>query len=114
MESSLPLAFSLHSGPGIYALLLGSGISRAAGIPTSWDVTRDLIGKLSVAVGAAEEALPNPTVWYRERYAEEPDYSRVVDRLAGSPEDRRQLLEGYFEPSRTASATVTSTSPPTG
>jgi hypothetical protein len=97
MDQSLLLAFSLHSGPGTYALLLGSGISRAAGIPTGWDVTKDLIGKLSAAVGAAEEALPDPTIWYRERYGEEPDYSRVVDRLAGSPEDRRQLLEGYLE-----------------
>lgn len=98
MDQTLPLAFSLYSGPGTYALLLGSGISRSAGIPTGWDVTVDLISKLSTAVGAAEEALPDPAVWYRERYGEEPDYSRVVDRLAGSPEDRRQLLEGYFEP----------------
>lgn len=98
MDQTLTLAFSLHSGPGAYALLLGSGISRAAGIPTGWDVTVDLIGKLSAVVGAAEEALPDPSVWYAERYGEEPDYSRVVDRLAGSPEDRRQLLEGYFEP----------------
>lgn len=98
MDQTVPLAFSLHAGPGSYALLLGSGISRAAGIPTGWDVTKDLIGKLSAAVGAAEEALSDPTIWYRERYGEEPDYSRVVDRLAGSPEDRRQLLEGYFEP----------------
>jgi hypothetical protein len=98
MDQTLPLAFSLHSGPGTYALLLGSGISRAADIPTGWDVTKDLIGKLSAAVGATEETLPDPAIWYRERYGEEPDYSRVVDKLAGSPEDRRQLLEGYFEP----------------
>lgn len=90
MDQILPLAFSLHSGPGTYALLLGSGVSRVAGIPTGWDVTVDLIGKLSAAVGEAEEAWPDPAVWYRERYKEEPDYSRVVHRLAGSPEDRRR------------------------
>lgn len=100
MDQTLPLALSLHSGPGTYALLLGSGISRAAGIPTGWDVTTDLIGKLSAVVGETEEALPDPTTWYRERYGEEPDYSTVVDRLAGSPEDRRQLLEVYFEPNQ--------------
>ena len=99
MDPTLPLAFSLHSGPGTYALLLGSGVSRAAGIPTGWDVTEDLIGKLSAAVGAAQETPPDPTIWYGQRYGEEPDYSRVVDRLTGSPEDRRQLLETYFEPS---------------
>jgi hypothetical protein len=96
MDQSLPLAFSLHSGPGTYALLLGSGISRAAGIPTGWDVTKDLIGKLAAVV--EEEAPSDPAIWYRERYGEEPDYSRVVDQLTASPEDRRQLLESYFEP----------------
>jgi hypothetical protein len=97
MDQTLPLAFSLHSGPGTYALLLGSGISRAAGIPTGWDITKDLIGKLSAAVGE-EKAPHDPAPWYRERYDEEPNYSRVVDRLTGSPEDRRQLLDNYFEP----------------
>lgn len=96
MDQTLPLAFSLHSGPGTYALLLGSGISRAAGIPTGWDVTVDRIGKLAAVV--EEEAPSDPAIWYRERYGEEPDYSRVVDELTGSPEDRRQLLESYFEP----------------
>ena len=35
------LAFTIHSSPGIYALLLGSGISRDAGIPTGWMITLD-------------------------------------------------------------------------
>jgi hypothetical protein len=34
VDPTLPLAFSVHSGPGVYAVLVGSGVSRAAGIPT--------------------------------------------------------------------------------
>ena len=41
------LAFSIQSNRGVYALLLGSGVSRASGIPTGWDVTLDLITDLT-------------------------------------------------------------------
>ncbi len=43
-DQTLPLALSIHSGPGTYALLLGSGVSRAAGIPTGWDITGEIWG----------------------------------------------------------------------
>jgi hypothetical protein len=33
------LAFSVGSGKDMYALLLGSGVSTVAGIPTGWDIT---------------------------------------------------------------------------
>lgn len=32
-------AFSVQSSKGVYALLLGSGLSTAPGIPTGWDIT---------------------------------------------------------------------------
>ncbi len=98
MDPTLPLAFSVRSGPGVYAVLLGSGVSRAAGIPTGWDVTLDLISKLGAASGEATAAEADPEAWFRAAYAEEPDYSRVVDHLAATPADRQRLLKGYFEP----------------
>ena len=33
------LALSLHHSPGDHAILVGSGLSRAAEIPTGWDIT---------------------------------------------------------------------------
>ena len=93
----LPLAFSVRSGPGVYAVLLGSGISRAAGIPTGWEVTLDLISKLAAATGNGQEAEADPAAWFRGDYAEEPDYSRVVDHIAATPADRQRLLRGSFE-----------------
>jgi hypothetical protein len=95
VDPTLPLAFSVRSGPGVYAVLLGSGISRAAGIPTGWEVTLDLISKLGVASGEADDAEVDPVAWFRAAHAEEPDYSRVVDHLAATPVDRQRLLKGY-------------------
>ena len=43
----ISLVFSMHSSKGVYALLLGSGISRSAEIPTGWEVTLNLIRKFA-------------------------------------------------------------------
>jgi len=55
IEPELSLAFSVHSGPGTYAILLGSGVSRAAGVPTGWEVTLDLVRKLAELQGDATD-----------------------------------------------------------
>jgi hypothetical protein len=34
------LAFSLFENKGVHALLLGSGLSSAAQIPTGWEITK--------------------------------------------------------------------------
>jgi NAD-dependent SIR2 family protein deacetylase len=98
VDPTLPLAFSVHSSPGVYAALLGSGVSRAAGIPTGWEVTLDLISKLAAMSGEAQEADADPAAWFRGTYGEEPDYSRVLNHLTATPADRQRLLQGYFEP----------------
>jgi len=41
------LSFSIHSNPGVYAILLGSGVPKSANISTGWEVTLDLIRKLA-------------------------------------------------------------------
>ena len=91
------LAFSIQAYRGVYALLIGSGVSKAAQIPTGWDITRDLILKLAAASG--ESAEPDPELWYREKYAEDPDYSKLINGLAKTQTERQQLLRPYFEPS---------------
>lgn len=94
VKPKLALAFSVHSGPGTYALLLGSGVSRAAGVPTGWEVTLDLTRKLAAAEG---ESADDPEAWYRERFGRTPNYSEVVNALASTRDERRALLQGYFE-----------------
>jgi len=80
----------------VYALLLGSGLSRSAGIPTGWEVVIDLIRKLASLMKADCE--PRPEEWYVKTFGEQPDYARLLDEIAKSPAERQQLLRGYFEP----------------
>ena len=91
------LAFSIHANPGVYAVLLGSGVSRAAQIPTGWEITLNFVRKLAEMAG--EDCGTDPALWYRERYGKEPDYSELLDALAKTPAERQQLLRAYLEPS---------------
>lgn len=97
MTPELSLAFALQSSPGVYALLLGSGVSRAARIPTGWEVVLDLVRKLASAQGADCE--PDPAAWYEAQYGVQPGYSQLLDALAKTPSERQQILRAYFEPS---------------
>lgn len=96
MTPDISLAFAVQSSPGVYALLLGSGVSRAAHIPTGWEVTLDLVRKLAAVEGADCE--PDPADWYKKRFGTEPGYSELLDALAKTPTERQQLLRSYFEP----------------
>ncbi len=96
IDPVLSLSFSVYSNKGIYALLLGSGVSRAAEIPTGWEVVLDLVRKLAHI--QAEDPEPDPAAWYKDKYGTEPDYSNLLDQLAATPAERNQLLRDYFEP----------------
>lgn len=75
VDPSVSLAISLTTAPGAYAMFLGSGVSRVAGIPTGWEVTLDLVRKAIGAEGA--DTSEDPLSWYRERFDKDPDYSEV-------------------------------------
>ena len=90
------LAFSIQANPGVYAVLVGSGVSRAAKVPTGWEITLDLIRKLAKLCD--ETCDPDPERWYREKFEKEASYSDLLDELARTPAERQQLLRAYFEP----------------
>ena len=90
------LAFSMQANPGVYALLLGSGVSRSAEIPTGWEIVNDLLGKLAASQGQSSET--DLVQWYIDQYREGPDYSNLLDGLAKTQSERQQLLRPYFEP----------------
>lgn len=90
------LVFSISSGRGIYSLLLGSGLSSAAGILTGWEITLDLIRKSAAASG--EDCGTDPADWYKTKTGRNADYSELLDDLAKTPADRMNLLSSYFEP----------------
>ncbi|MBP2643956.1 MAG: sirT4 [Firmicutes bacterium] len=96
-DSSLDLALNLRSLKGGYALLLGSGISRSAGIPTGWDIVIDLIKQLAVLLGEKIGSV-KPEEWYRSKFGEEADYSRLLEKLSGKQTERMNIVRKYFEP----------------
>jgi hypothetical protein len=93
IEPGLKLAQAIAASPGCYALLLGSGVSRGASIPSGWEVVLDLIR------GLAPDGEPDLVKWYREKHESEPDYSSLLNELAPTSTERRNLLYSYFEPS---------------
>jgi SIR2-like domain len=95
MEPLLKLAFAIQDQPGVYALLLGSGVSRAAGIPTGWEVTLELANQLAIATTDAKPS--DVAAWYEETYTLPLNYSDVVEQRAKTPAERRKLLEPFFE-----------------
>ncbi len=96
IDALLSLAHTMVSATGTQALLLGSGVSRSAQVPTGWDVTLDLVRRVAVLAGA--QAGADPAQWFQDAYGEAPDYSALIGSLAKTPAERRALLQGYFEP----------------
>ena len=92
-------AFAVHENKGVFALLLGSGISRAAEIPTGWEITLDLIRRVAEANGVNDEQ--DWAKWYAETEGKEPDYSDLLAKLAVTQSERRAILHGYIEPNNT-------------
>lgn len=91
------LAFEMQAAKGVFALLLGSGVSRAAKVPTGWDITLDLVRR--VAVLMREDVGADPAGWYSSKFGKPPDYSELLDRLATTPAVRQQVIRPYVEPS---------------
>ncbi|VBA43453.1 hypothetical protein LAUMK136_05093 [Mycobacterium attenuatum] len=51
LSPAVMLATSMHAMPGVYAVLLGSGVSTGAGIPTGWGVITELVRAVAAANG---------------------------------------------------------------
>jgi len=94
LDAITALSFSMAANPGVYALLIGSGVSRAAQIPTGWEIVVDLVTRLAAAEG---ETPADPVAWYRTKYGEAPEYSALVEALATTAAERRSLLHAYIE-----------------
>ncbi len=50
------ISFSVFENKGVFAALLGSGLSRSAEIPTGWKITLDIVRRVAKAQGVADQA----------------------------------------------------------
>lgn len=98
-DPMVSLATALHAQPGVYALLLGSGVSTGAGVPTGWGVVTELVRRAAQAAGDAPGEGFNPEDWWAANGDGQPlGYSQLLSALAPTPAARRALLAGFFEP----------------
>ena len=95
VDSEVIAAHALHTLPGAYAVLLGSGVSSAAGIPTGWEITKDLVRRVAKMENDAPD---DPEQWYRARFGGDPDYSKLLQTLGPTRSERQGILRGYIEP----------------
>lgn len=94
-DNMLQLAFAIYNNPGVYALLLGSGVSRSAEIPTGWEIIERLIHQIANSKG---EEFEDAEIWYRQHFGTEPTYGGILGHLANTRAERNAALKGYFEP----------------
>jgi NAD-dependent SIR2 family protein deacetylase len=99
IEPLISLSFAMQSNKGVFALLLGSGVSRAAGIPTGWEVVLELTRRLGMAIG--EEVGQDPATWYQSKFGKAAEYSELLDSVCKTATERQQLLREFFEPNET-------------
>ena len=91
------LTLSVYNNKGVYALLLGSGVSLEAKIMSGWKVTEDLIKKVAVVQG--DEIPEDAFAWYKDKCGCEAEYSKLLEQLGKKPSELKSILMPYFEPS---------------
>jgi hypothetical protein len=99
LSPSVMLATAMHAQPGVYAVLLGSGVSTGAGLPTGWGIVKELVRRVAAQESAAAEAdaVADAEDWWTERFEEPLGYSSLLGKLAPTAATRQAILEGFFE-----------------
>lgn len=96
LDPILPLSISIADGERTYALFLGSGISKIAGIPTGEDILRNTIKLLYKMENEVEEVeFVDAVNWFKESKYKDMGYSEILENFP-SQEDRRTFLERFF------------------
>lgn len=90
------LAFSIQSQPGVYAVMVGSGVSRDAQIPTGWGIVEQLLRQL--AATRDEEIDGDPAEWYSHTFGMPVGFSTLIHELAPARTERQALLRQFIEP----------------
>lgn len=100
VDPILPLSISIAEGERTYALFLGSGISRKAGIPTGREIFNNTI-KLLYEMENSEnntDKVEEDEIeeWFKESKYKNWGYSEILEALRETPENRRKFLEEFF------------------
>ncbi|HHT9124617.1 MAG TPA: SIR2 family protein [Candidatus Brocadiia bacterium] len=98
VDPILSLAVAIAEGRKTYAVFLGSGVSKAAGILTGTDILWDTIKKI-YKLEKDKDKDPNDNEvkdWFEKSEFKDFTYSKILETICPSQEERRQFLEKYF------------------
>ena len=105
IDSMSALTSSMHASPGLYAVLVGSGISRSAGQPGAWEILGKLITSYATAQGVdLEPSDASPFDWWYQKMGVLPDYSNVLEQLEPTRGGRQNRLATHFQHAAPSSA----------
>jgi hypothetical protein len=98
-DAVVPVAYAMHASPKRYALLLGAGISVAAGLPTASDVSGNMI--LAVARGRGEQVERGKDnevclAWFKDTFGEPATFQRLMKELGISEGNRKDGLKRFI------------------
>ena|ERR1022692_2923334 len=99
VDGRVALSTAIHASQGVYAVLVGSGMSSAAGIPTGWQVVQDLVRKIAAAEGVPPDDLGEaPELWWERLGRPTLRYDPLLRALASTDAARQTVLRPYFDP----------------
>lgn len=98
-DAVVPVAYAMHASPKRYALLLGAGISVAAGLPTASDASGNMI--LAVARGRGEQVERGKDnevclAWFKDTFGEPATFQRLMKELGISEGNRKDGLKPFI------------------
>ena len=94
IEKLTTLSLSIYSNKGAYALLLGSGISRKAHIPTGWEVEERLIEQIAATQNVSEAN--DWHQWYLKQYGKHANYSELLGEMVKTSTERVRLMQKFL------------------
>jgi hypothetical protein len=99
LDPIVSLSVSVAEKPGSHAFLLGSGISREAGVPTGEQVFWQAIGELYRLENTTSETPDHAalTTWMEENDRADLGYSEILEQLVPDRATRRDYLAKHFE-----------------
>ncbi len=99
LDPIVSLTVAIAEAPGSYACLLGSGVSRDAGVPTGMEVFWLAVAELYRLENTTEETPDRDALaaWLRETNRADLGYSDVLELLAPDAATRRDYLAKHFD-----------------
>ncbi|HKB50375.1 MAG TPA: SIR2 family protein [Solirubrobacterales bacterium] len=99
LDPIVSLSVAVAEAPGSHAFLLGSGVSREAGVPTGQQVFWQAVGELYRLEEKTSETPDENELgeWLKKTDREGLGYSAILELIAPDPANRRDYLAKHFE-----------------